>query len=99
MIIINISVEELIEKSKHEAVNIIDIRDNYLYSLGSIPGSKNIPEQDLLYKLEYYLDKNNTYYLLCSNGRRSSRLANLLNNMGYKVYNIVGGYKKYLLEK
>ena len=36
-------------------INIIDIRDNYLYKLGSIPTSKNIPMNFLLINPDDYL--------------------------------------------
>ena len=29
-------------------INIIDIRDNYLYNMGCIPGSRNIPMNFLI---------------------------------------------------
>lgn len=94
-----ITVKELLIKQQTTYVNIIDIRSSYAYQKGTILGAKNIPEQDLLYNLDYYLNKNEIYYLLCTNGIKSSSLANLLNTMGYKVYSIIGGYQEYLLEK
>ena len=39
-------------------VNIIDIRKNYLYNIGNIPSSKNIPSSFLLMNPDKYLDIN-----------------------------------------
>ena len=46
-----------------DSLNIIDIRDNYLYNIGSIPHSKNIPMNFLIMNPDNYLNKNDTYYI------------------------------------
>ena len=40
---------------------IIDIRDNYKYSLGTIPGSINVPYLFLVTNPSNYLSKNDVY--------------------------------------
>ena len=42
-------------------INIIDIRKSFLYNLGSIPSSKNIPSSFLLIDPSKYLDKDKEY--------------------------------------
>ena len=42
-------------------INIIDIRDNYLYKLGSIPTSKNIPANFLITNPDNYLNKEHDH--------------------------------------
>ena len=76
-------------------INIIDIRDNYLYRLGSIPTSKNIPMNYLLILPEQYLNKTDTYYIYCTQGLQSAKLCEKLTKSGYKVVNILGGYNGY----
>ena len=39
------------------------------------------------------LDKSKTYYIYCRTGRRSVRVAVLLRNMGFKVFNLADGLK------
>ena len=34
---------ELLDIMKSKKINLIDIRDSYIYSLGTITGAKNIP--------------------------------------------------------
>ena len=76
-------------------VEIIDIRDNYLYRLGAIPTSKNIPANFLLMEPSKYLDKDKTYYIYCTFGmQRTKACANLSNNV-YHVINVLGGYNSY----
>lgn len=77
-------------------VNIIDIRDNYLYRLGSIPTSKNIPVNFLITNPNEYLNKDDLYYIYCSYGNQSNRVCYKLSNLGYNVINVMGGYNDYV---
>jgi rhodanese-related sulfurtransferase len=78
-------------------VNIIDIRKNYLYNVGSIPSSKNIPKDFLLMNPEKYLNKEEKYYIYCSGGMESPKVCSELSKKGYKVVNVLGGYNDYLI--
>lgn len=75
--------------------NIIDIRDKYLYNLGSIPNSTNIPMNFLIMNPNLYLDKDETYYIYCTSGTNSKRVCAILKSKGYNVVNIIGGYNEY----
>lgn len=77
-------------------VNIIDIRDSYLYRLGFIPTAKNIPMSYLLILPDKYLKKDDTYYIYCAYGLQSAKLCSSLAAKGYRVVNVLGGYKDYL---
>ncbi len=74
---------------------IIDIRDNYRYNLGSIPGAINVPYLLLVMKPDFYLNKKETYYILCDSGHTSLRCCLELLDLGYDVVNIEGGYRAY----
>jgi rhodanese-related sulfurtransferase len=89
----SIYIDELL---KLKNINIIDIRDYNKYYNGHIPGAININENELINNHKYYLDKNKIYYIYCDYGNRSKVCVNRLNNMGYHVINIVGGYHNYL---
>lgn len=77
-------------------VKIIDIRKNFLYKLGSIPSSKNIPITFLLGDPAKYLNKDEEYYIYCSQGLESVGVCDKLSKKGYKVVNVLGGYHDYL---
>ena len=77
-------------------INIIDIRKNYLYNIGNIPTSKNIPSNFLLSDPSRYLDKEQEYYIYCTQGIESTNVCNKLSSLGYKVVNVLGGYHNYL---
>lgn len=75
---------------------IIDIRDNYKYNLGTIPGSINVPYLFLVTNPGNYMSTKETYYLLCDSGSTSFRCCLELWEIGYNVINIDGGYNSYL---
>lgn len=77
-------------------INIIDIRDNYLYNIGNIPTSKNIPFNYLYMNPNDYLEKEKIYYIYCSKGVQSNKMCSYLSNLGYNVINIDGGYNDYI---
>ena len=72
---------------------IIDIRDNYSYNISHIKNSINIPYYNLLNNYSHYLNKNNTYYLYCDEGKQSSEISKRLNSFGYNTKSIQGGFK------
>lgn len=75
---------------------IIDIRSNYNFINGHIPGSINITSSELLNNYKKYLNKNETYYIYCQSGSRSKLIVNELRKLGFNVININGGYNAYL---
>ena len=77
-------------------VNIIDVRKNFLYNLGSIPGSRNIPMDFLINNPDKYLNKNEEYYIYCTQGMESIKVCDKLSKKGYKVVNVLGGYQDFL---
>lgn len=72
--------------------NIIDIRDNYNYSMGHIKGSKNIPYYSLVSNYNIYLNKSDKYYLYCNYGSQSKEISNRLNMFGYNTIYVKEGY-------
>ena len=90
----NIRASEL--KGMLGRANIIDIRPSYLYNMGCIPGSKNIPSIYLTMFPDKYLSKDVEYYIYCSGGMNSPRICADLASKGYKVINVLGGYNDYI---
>lgn len=74
--------------------NIIDIRDNYSYSLGHVYNAVNIPMNQLLNNPNKYLVKAKTYYIYCKSGVRSKKTCEILRILGYDVINVVDGFGK-----
>ena len=71
-----------------EAV-VIDVRSAEEYATAHIPGSRNIPLNDLTSRLKEV--PGTTVHLLCGSGKRSSQAVRMLNERGYSAVNIAGG--------
>jgi rhodanese-related sulfurtransferase len=65
---------------------IIDVQDRYEYNISHLPGSINIPYDDLINNYRVYLNKKDTYYLYCKSGKLSKRASIVLNYLGYNTF-------------
>ena len=82
-----------------DQINIIDIRDGYLYNIDHIPNAKNIPMNFLLMNPNNYLKNDERYFIYCNFGKNSKIVCEKLYKQGYDVINIIGGYNEYNLSK
>ncbi|WP_346925138.1 rhodanese-like domain-containing protein [uncultured Arthrobacter sp.] len=71
------------------AAVVVDVRGREEYAIARIPGSLNIPLDDLPSRLKDL--PNTTLHLLCGSGKRSSRAAQILTDRGYETVNVAGG--------
>ena len=78
--------------------NLIDIRDIEKFNGSHIIGAHNIPMIKLLADPSRYLSKNKIYYIYCQQGITSVRLVGSLRKQGYNVYNVIGGYERWILD-
>lgn len=86
-----ISVEELKNK---ENPYILDVRTVEEYNLSHIDGAINIPLDELRENLEK-LDKSKEIIVHCHSGLRSYLACRILQQKGYNVKNLIGGYIMY----
>ena len=80
-------------------INLIDIREPYEYTSGSIKSAKNIPMGELLEDPDKYLEKDKEYHIVCQSGARSARACNNLLGLGFDVVNVAGGVGSYVGSK
>ncbi|MDO4174290.1 MAG: rhodanese-like domain-containing protein [Eubacteriales bacterium] len=73
---------------------VIDLRKEREFRLGTCPGSIHIDWEDLESHVAE-LPKDKPIYLMCYTGVTSDEYAELLQNRGYEVYSIEGGYRGY----
>jgi rhodanese-related sulfurtransferase len=71
------------------AATVVDVRSREEHSTAFIPGSLNIPLDELGSRLADL--PNATLYLLCGSGKRSSQAARMLSDRGYTAVNVAGG--------
>ena len=82
----NLSKEEKIsEVMKSDNYIIIDVRTKEEYDEGHIVGSINIPYEEIS---KERFDKEIPILVYCRSGNRSSIAYNILNNLGYEVYDL-----------
>lgn len=72
-------------------INLIDVREVYEFRSGHIKGSKNIPMVGMINNASHFLNKKETYYIICLSGARSAQVCNRLSASEYKVINVKGG--------
>jgi rhodanese-related sulfurtransferase len=89
----DITVEELKERiDSGEAVNLLDVREEYEYEEQNI-GGKLIPLMELPDRVEEIADwKNQEVLVHCRSGRRSENAQKFLQSQGFEnVRNVIGG--------
>lgn len=89
-----IDFEELKYKNRDDFV-IIDIRDVVSFEYGHIPGSINIPQNEVVERVKKFNEKKELY-ICCKSGILSEEVVEELNNAGFKAYNLKGGYLAWL---
>lgn len=70
---------------------LLDVRTPEEYIQGHIPGSVNIPLQDLEKASEILTDSSSPLYVYCQSGARSGLAVMLLKKMGYHKIQDMGG--------
>lgn len=77
---------------------LIDVRTEKEHAAGKIEGSKNFPLDDLRGRLDE-LPKDETILITCQVGLRGYLASRILQENGFKVKNLTGGYKTYSIFK
>lgn len=86
-----ITPEEVEVRLKNQvAVDIIDVRENAEIATGKIPGAKHIPLRQLALR-KNELDKKKSYIIVCQSGNRSKAACGILEALGFKVEDMIGG--------
>ena len=89
---INRGVQEF--KNKKNAI-LLDVCTSQEYREGHIPGSKNVPLQQLDKLEELTENKDTVLYVYCHSGARSRQATNFLQYMGYTNVHNIGGITAY----
>lgn len=73
---------------------LVDVRTREEYAQGHIPGSRNLPLDELV-QAKNMPDRNASLYLYCHSGARSRQAAAMLKRMGYWNVTNIGGLMGY----
>lgn len=82
-----------IEDFKNKNAVIIDVRTEGEYQNGAIPGSKNIPLQQISVRLEEIKKWDKPIITCCASGMRSGSAASILRANGIEAINGGGWYQ------
>ena len=74
---------------------LLDVRSPQEYREGHIPGSQNVPLQQLDKVEEITENKDTVLYVYCRSGARSRQAVSLLRAMGYTNVHNIGGIAAY----
>jgi peroxiredoxin family protein/rhodanese-related sulfurtransferase/TusA-related sulfurtransferase len=85
-----------LENFDKDKIVLIDVRTDLEFNNGHIPGALNIAVDDLRENLEKF-DKNKELWIYCQVGLRGYIASRILSQKGYKVKNLTGGYKTYVM--
>ena len=90
------NINEGVEKFRnHPNSVLLDVRRIDEYQEKHIPGSINIPVENISDALNILVDKNQTIYVHCRSGVRSLKAADALIKMGYTNIIEIGGIIDY----
>lgn len=67
---------------------LIDVRHPLDYQKGHDPRSINIYADKLIMNHQKYLNKNDTFYIVCEKGVLSSKVVRMLSYYGYKLVQV-----------
>ena len=90
----SITIQEL-ETLNPAEITIIDIRKPEDYTRNTIPHAINIPIENFQNNVPA-LEREKPVYVLCYTGEKSEAIAEQLEEAGYQVANITGGYRAFL---
>tara|TARA_R110002050_G_scaffold273113_1_gene417038 strand:+ start:29118 stop:29423 length:306 start_codon:yes stop_codon:yes gene_type:complete len=79
--------KEMISDFKKRGAIVIDVRTKEEYSQGAIPGSKNIPLQNINSKIQDIKKLNKPVITCCASGMRSGSAASILKSNGIETIN------------
>ena len=74
---------------------LLDVRTVEEYRNARIPGSKNVPLQDIAKVQNIIHNKNTPVFVHCQSGARSRQAVNILKSMGYTNVKNIGGISAY----
>lgn len=84
------NVEQVSVNEVPEGAFVLDVREDYEFEAGHVPGARHIPLGEL--PLQYTeLDPDEDVYVICRTGGRSAQAALWLNAQGFTAINVAGG--------
>jgi NADPH-dependent 2,4-dienoyl-CoA reductase/sulfur reductase-like enzyme/peroxiredoxin family protein/rhodanese-related sulfurtransferase/TusA-related sulfurtransferase len=83
-----------LEGRETDTTLLVDVRTSIEYANGNIPDAVNIPVDELRSRL-HELDSSKEIWVYCQVGLRGYTASRILQQHGFRVRNLTGGYKTY----
>lgn len=81
-----------------EDIAVIDVREDWEFNLGALPGAGHIVMNDIPDSLDQ-LPKDKPVVFVCHTGRRSMAVTDWVEGQGYdNVINLTGGVMRWMLD-
>lgn len=93
---VDVFVPEDLEKRDQSSTVLLDVRNEIEFSNGYIEGAINIPVDNLRQRINE-LPKEKEVWVYCQVGLRGYIASRILMQNGYRVKNLTGGYKTYIM--
>lgn len=90
----HINIRQIVATAISQDAIMIDVRKPEKFRAGHIPMAVNLP-MEKIEKGQVTLPQNKMLIVYCETGGASVQAARLLDEMGYKTINCVGGLKNY----
>ena len=74
---------------------LLDVRTPQEYAQGHLPGSRNIPLDEIGQAAEAVTDLNTPLFIYCHSGARSAQATAALRRMGFQHVTNIGGISAY----
>lgn len=89
--IVEISAADFLKRREQgDRLTLLDVREDWEMSIASVPGVVHIPMAQVPARMSE-LDRTTEIVVLCRSGRRSLEVAKLLQDSGFKTFNLSGG--------
>jgi rhodanese-related sulfurtransferase len=87
---VDVQPDEVAELQRRGGVQVIDVREDYEWDAGRIPGARHVPLSDVAAQAES-IDRETPVVFVCRVGGRSAMAAQAFRRAGYDAYNLDGG--------
>ena len=86
----DIAPDEVAELQREGPVQLIDVREEYEWDAGRIPGTRHVTH-GLVAQEAPSIDREAPVVFICRVGGRSTMAANAFRRAGYEAYSLAGG--------
>jgi rhodanese-related sulfurtransferase len=95
---LDITPEEAHRRMRDEGMLLIDVREDYEWDAGHVPGSRHI-EMETISSALNEIPSDRPVGFLCLSGARSGMVAQALKSAGYDAYNVSGGFGEWFAKR